>query len=309
MKALLAGLMLAFAAFAAFAVFARPAAAMPGAWVIRDADTEITLFGTVHALPKGTEWLAPGVAARLDGADTLVLEVVLPADRFALAPIIAEIGTRKGLTPLTARITPAARPDLIAAAAAAGLTLAALDRMETWLAAITLSEATLRRVGIVADAGVEPQLEARARAASKSIIGLESAEQQLRFFDGLPEADQVAMLEASVTDLANARTETDKLIALWQAGEVDAIARDFAREARASPLLAKVLITDRNRRWADWIAGVMRRPGKVFIAVGAGHLGGPDGLLALVAARGLAISRLETPSTAGSGEAGVAAPQ
>lgn len=274
-------------------VLASPAAAAPAAWVVRDADTEITLFGTVHALPEGTQWLAPAIAARLDGADTLVLEVVLPADRFALAPLIAEIGTKKGLPPLTARVAPAARASLAAAAAAAGLPLAGLNRMETWLAAITLSEATLRRVGVVADAGVEPHLETRARTAKKSIIGLETAEQQLRFFDGLPEADQVAMLEASVADLANARDETDKLIALWQAGDVEAIARDFAREAKASPLLAKVLITDRNRRWADWIAGVMKRPGKVFIAVGAGHLGGPDGLLAMLGSRRLAPRRLE----------------
>lgn len=275
-------------------LLAAPVAAAPGAWVIRDADTEITLFGTVHALPRDTQWLGPAVATRLDAADTLVLEVVLPTDRFALAPLIAEIGTRKGLPPLSARIAPTARPALVAAATAARLPLPALDRMETWLAAITLSEATLRGAGIVADAGVEPQLEARARTAGKSVIGLETAEQQLRYFDNLPETDQVAMLEASVADLANARTETDKLIALWQAGDVDAIARDFAREARASPLLAKILITDRNRRWAAWIAGVMKRPGKVFIAVGAGHLGGPDGLLALAAARGLAVTRLDT---------------
>ena len=98
---------------------------------------------------------------------------------------------------------------------------------------------------------------------------------------------------ARMGDKFNDQAEVDKLLALWRAGDVDAIARDFARDAKASPLLAKVLITDRNARWVDWIAGVMKRPGKVFVAVGAGHLGGPQGLLELLKARGLTAERLE----------------
>jgi len=279
-------------------LLAGPALAAPGLWVIRDADTEITLFGTVHALPGAAAgaatWLTPAIAARLDAADTLVVEAVIPEDPFALAPIVAELGLRAGLKPLAARVSPALAPRLAPAAAAAGLPIAALDRMESWLAAITLSEATLAGMGITASSGVEPALAARARAAKKAIVGLETPEQQLRYFDNLPEPDQVAMLEATLEDLQVVRQDTDKLIGFWRSGDVDGIARDFAREAKASPLLTKVLLTDRNRRWADWIRGVMNRPGKVFVAVGSGHFGGPDGLLALLAARGLVVEKRDT---------------
>lgn len=276
---------------------AAPATAAPAAWVLRDADTEITLFGTFHALPAGTVWLSPAIADRLAAADTLVVETVIPDDPLALGETLARLGTRPGLKPILTRVSPATAGQISAAAAAARLSIAALDRMESWLAAITLSQATLTAVGLTSASGVEPTLLQRARTTNKAVIGLETPEQQLGFFDSLPEADQVAMLEASAADLANARAETDQLIALWQAGDVDTIARDFAREARASPLLAKVLITDRNRRWATWIAGVMRRPGKVFIAVGAGHLGGPDGLLALLRTSGLTPEPLAAAPT------------
>jgi uncharacterized protein YbaP (TraB family) len=268
-------------------VLAAPAAAAPAMWVVKDADTEITLFGTVHALKKADDWLSPAIAARLDAADTLVLEAVVPADKLALGSIIAEIGLREGQKPVVARVSKELAPKVAPLAAKAGVPLLALDRMDSWLAAITLGEASLAAIGISAESGVEPALEARARAANKPVIGLETIEQQLRFFDALPEADQVAMLEATLSDAGSAREETDRLIALWKAGDVDAIARDFAREARASPLLTKVLLTDRNNRWADWIAGVMRRPGHVFIGVGAAHLGGDDGLIAALAKRGL----------------------
>jgi hypothetical protein len=285
-----------------------PAAAAPGLWVVRDADTEISIFGTMHALPgnssglpavnsgglpPGAPDLPPPVTKRLAAADTLVLETVLPDDRMALGPLLSQLGLRPGQKPLMQRVSKAAAAKLIAATAQTGLPLAALDRMATWLAALTISQTTLSALGISSDNGVETRLTTLARATSKPIIGLETPEQQLRFFDNLPEADQILMLEATLDDVAAAKGEIDKLVALWRAGDVDTIARDFARDANASPLLAKVLVTDRNTRWADWIAGVMKRPGKVFVAVGAGHLGGAQGLLAQLRARGLVVEKVE----------------
>lgn len=268
---------------------AAPLLAAPRYWVIRDADTEITLFGTIHALPKDTDWFGPALTARLDAADTLVLEAIVPADPTALMPVIARIGMPPGLKPLADRVPAAAVPRLTAAAVTAGVPMATLDRMDSWLAAMTLSNAALAGIGVSADAGVEAALAARARARNIAIIGLETAEQQLLYFDGLPAADQTAMLLATLDDVTTARADMTDLLALWQAGDVDAIARDFDDETRATPLLRQRLLVNRNARWADWIDGVMKRPGKLFIAVGAGHLGGPDGLLALLRARGLAV--------------------
>ena len=272
-----------------------PVSATPHAWVVRDADTEITIFGTIHALPKATEWLSPTIAARFDAADTLVLEAVMPDDPQALAPVITRIGMPPGLKPLAERLPASALPRLTAAAVAAGVPMAALDRMESWLAAVTLGDAALQSLGVNAAAGVEAQLTARARARGKPIIGLETAEQQLQFFDGLPQADQTAMLLATLDDVADAKGDMARMLALWQAGDVDAIARDFDVDMRATPLLRQRLLVARNADWAEWIDGVLKRPGRVFVAVGTGHLGGPDGLLALLKARGLAITPASAP--------------
>lgn len=270
-----------------------PAVAAPGLWVVRDADTEISIFGTVHALPRDEPALPALVNARLAAADTLVLETVLPEDRMALAPLLSEIGMRPGQKPLIQRVSKDAAGKLAATVVRTGLPATVLDRMATWLAAITISETSLSAMGISSDSGVELRLTRLARASAKPVIGLETPEQQLRFFDNLPETDQVLMLEATLDEIGNARAEIDQLLALWRAGDVDTIARDFARDANASPLLTKILITDRNARWADWINGVMKRPGKVFVAVGAGHLGGPQGLLAQLQARGLTVEKVE----------------
>ena len=283
------------AAVLALLLFAVPALAAPKAWVIRDGDTEITLFGTIHALPKGVDWLSPAVAARLDAADSLVLEAILPDDPAVLMPIIARIGMPAGLKPMAQRLPAAVLPKLTAAAVAAGVPMAALDRMESWLAAVTLGDAVLTGLGVTSESGVEPALTARAKARRKPIIGLETLEQQLGFFDGLPQADQTAMLVSTIDDVATAKADMAAITALWMAGDVEAIARDFDAETRATPLLRQRLVTGRNARWAEWLAGVMKTPGKHFVAVGAGHLGGADGLLALLRARGLTVVEAAQP--------------
>ncbi|WP_426165014.1 TraB/GumN family protein [Sandarakinorhabdus sp. DWP1-3-1] len=271
---------------------AAPAAAAPALFVVRDADTEITLFGSIHALPKGENWQSPRIMDRFTAADTLVLEAVMPEDPLALAPVVQKLGFVPGGKPLSARIAPEFAAKLPPAAAASGVPIAALDQMATWLAAVTLSEASFAAMGLSPADGVEPALTARAKAAKKPIIGLETAEQQLGYLAGLPEADQVKMLEATLDDVAAAKQEIAGLMAAWRAGNVETIARDFASETRASPVLQATLLTNRNRRWADWMVGVMKRPGKLFVAVGAGHLGGTDGLVAMLKSRGLSVEAM-----------------
>lgn len=272
--------------------------AWPKAWVIRDSDTEITLFGTIHALPKDTPWASPGLAARLGAADTLVVEALLPDDPAAMGAIIGKIGLRGDGKPMAARLSSVELKKVEAAATREGVPMAALDRMETWLAALTLGNAGLARSGITTVNGVEPQLLARARAGGKAITALETIEQQLGFFAGLPDADQRAMLMATVAEADNIAPAMASMVGLWQAGNVDTIAAEFDKELQATPLMRQRLIVDRNARWADWIAGVMRRPGKVVVAVGAGHLGGADGLLARLAAKGFAPDPLPPEAAA-----------
>lgn len=282
-----------FLCVAAALVLAVPAAAKPGLWVVRDADTEVTLFGTVHALPKGTNWLSPAITKQLGTANSVVVEAVIPEDPSAIGPVVARLGISPGLKPLAQRLPPEAAKELMPAATAAGVPVVALDKMETWLAALTLSQQTLANIGVTADGGVEPVIMMRARAARQPIVGLETVEQQFGYLDALPEPDQVVMLVSAIEEVDDIKDETAQMTRLWLAGDVDGLAKAFAVDSKGSDRLMQVLITDRNKRWADWIAGVMTKPGKVFVAVGAGHFGGEEGLLALLKAKGLTVERIE----------------
>lgn len=271
---------------------AAPAAAEPALWVVRDADTEITLFGTLHELPTGIDWLTPRIAARVDAADMLVVEAVIPDDREAIGTLVATLGFSPKLPPLAKRVAPRLQVPLAAVLRDTRLVPAALDGMETWLAAVTISDAVLTKLGLAATNGVEAVLTARAKAARKPVTGLETAAQQLGYFDALPETDQRALLDATVADTATAAADTARLMSAWTSGNTQAIADDFRDSLQATPRLAQVLLVERNARWATWIAARLAQPGKVFVAVGAAHLAGTDSVQAKLAARGIAAERL-----------------
>ena len=271
---------------------AAPVAAEPALWSVHDADTEIVLFGTIHALPPGTEWLSPRIARRVDAADMLVLETIIPDDRGVIAQLVTRLGYSPKLPKLDKRVAPSRRGKLDAAVRDTGLAMGALDLMETWLAAITLGDATIVKLGLERDGGVEAALTARAHAQAKPITGLETPEQQLGYFDMLPETDQRALLDATVDDVATAQADTARLLTAWAGGDTATIAADFKDSLRATPVLARVLLKERNVRWAEWIAARLAKPGKVFVAVGAAHLAGPDSVQALLAAKGIAVERL-----------------
>lgn len=255
----------------------------PPVWTIADSDTEITLFATVHALPAGLDWLSPDAARRLQAADALILETVIPEDRMALARTVARLGTSEALPPLAERLPLKTLKSLSAAANSLGVPLASFETMHPWLIAISIGEAMLSGLGISSANGVEPALMMRTRGP---IQGLETAEEQLGFFAALPEEDQHAMLESTLAEQETAQSDIARLITFWQQGKVDAIAAEFAGEAAATPALREALLAARNRRWADQLTARMAQPGSFFVAVGAAHFGGKDGLLAELAARG-----------------------
>lgn len=274
---------------------AQAASALPAMWQSRDG--RLTVFGTIHALPPapaaGPDWLAPATRAALAKSDRLVVEVDMPADPAALAGVVAQLGVLPAPVPLASRLPVAAQAQLPAALAAAGVPDGALDRLETWLAAITLVQAQVMKAGLDPAAGVDRVLIARARAAGKRLVGLETVEGQFALFDGLPEAEQRRLLADAVAGQGDMAAEVKALAAAWMAGDVLRIRRQFDT-SRLSPELERRLFTARNRAWANWArAALANRRARPFMAVGAAHLPGRGGLIALLNARGIVMRRVQ----------------
>ena len=263
----------------------------PALWVVRDADTTVYLFGTVHVLKPGLTWFDEAVRAAFDRSDQLVLEMVEP-DPAALQKVVMAKGMTSGGPTLTERLPADKRAGVARALAEAGLPQAAYDRMKPWLAAVTATIAPLGKLGYDAANGPEKLLAGAAKAAGKPVLGLETAEEQLGFFDGLSGPAQVRFLVSSVDELPTLPAEMERMVANWAKGDPAALAAVLNDSLQDSPEVARVLLTDRNKRWAGWIGERMAKPGTVFVAVGAGHLAGPGAVQAQLKARGLKAERV-----------------
>lgn len=272
-------------------IVSSPSPARPAMWAVRDADTTIYLFGTVHALPPGVDWLNGAVAQAFDGSQELVTEIVETDPAGMQTAVLAKAMLPAGKS-LRAMLTPAQRTAFEAALATHGLPAAMLDRFKPWYAAIVLSTLPVLRQGYASENGVEELLDARAKAGKRPHSALETPEFQLGLFDSLPPAVQLRYLNEVVADLPTALDELGQIVEAWKKGDADALAR-LMNEEDDAPELMELLLRGRNRTWAEWIRARMDKPGTVFLAVGAGHLAGEDSVQQMLAAKGIASTRIQ----------------
>jgi uncharacterized protein len=260
-------------------------------WVVKDADTTIYLFGTVHVLKPGLSWFDEAVKDAFDKSDTLVLEMVAPDEAAQQAAVIP-----LAYSPDNASVTESLPADKRAAYGKAladvGIPPAAYDKFDPWLSVIALSIAPLIKQGYDPNSGAEKVLTEAAKAAGKPIEGLETFAQQLGYFDGMPRALQLKFLVQTIDQLPELGPTLDRMVKYWAAGDPDKVAAAMNEDVDALPEVKKLLLTDRNQHWADWIHARLDKPGTVFVAVGTGHLAGADSVQADLAKQGIKAARI-----------------
>lgn len=172
-----------------------------------------------------------------------------------------------------------------------------LERMQPWAAAIVLTLGDFAALGLSAQQGVENRVSMLAGSGSKT-VGLESAEEQIRLFTDMTPAEQKEMLAQWLNMTARERMNLNlQLVELWKRGDADAMHAWYKQmETRysGSPAVAdsfdRKFLVARNRILVDrLLAQVGGAAGPFFLAVGALHLGGPDGVLALLKKQGFKV--------------------
>ncbi|MEG3181923.1 TraB/GumN family protein [Sphingomonas sp. LT1P40] len=264
----------------------------PALWVVKDADTTIYLFGTVHILKPGLSWFDEAVKKAFDESGELVSEIGATPDPAAMQPLVIKYGVSMTGPTLTEKLPESKRAAFAKAMADAGVPLAAADRFDPWLAAVQLSMLAVVKAGYDPASGVEEALNKAAKAANKPITGLETVEQQFGFFDSIPEEAQVKFLVETVDQLADAPATLDKMVGEWATGDADGLAVLMNDGLKAAPELSKILLADRNARWAEWIDTRLDKPGVVFVAVGAGHLAGAESVQAMLEKRKIKTTQI-----------------
>ncbi len=273
--------------------YAQTTAATPALWAVRDADTTIYLFGTVHVMKPDIDWFHGDIKRAFDRSDELVLEIIEPDDPNAIGATMTSTALAKDGIKLSDRLTPDARAKYQAAMDANSLPWRTFDMFNPWMSGMALSVAPLAKLGYKNDLGAEKILRSAAESAGKKVDALETVEQQVGFFASLPMAQQVQFLNATVDGLPDMESEFGDLLRYWQAGQPDRLAKSMNESLEATPELAQVLLTGRNANWAKWIKARLDQPGTVFVAVGAGHLAGKGSVQDQLKTLGLRARRLK----------------
>jgi uncharacterized protein len=270
--------------------------ATPALWVVKDADTTIYLFGTFHLLPPNLNWNQGPVKAAFESADTLRLEIAnIEAETAAVQAITAQ----KGLLPqgesLNDGLTDDQKIRLARIISETGIPPEAINSMRPWFASLVMSVTMVQKMGLDPNKGVDKTLDGLARARGIPVEGFETGAEQIGFLASISPALQREMLISTLDEWDKFPRMIDDLVVAWSRGDANRVGRMISGSLMSQPELSRVLLTDRNQRWADWVAARMATPGTVFVAVGAGHLAGPDSVQTLLRAKGIKSERVRNP--------------
>ena len=260
----------------------------PALWEVSDGDTKIYLFGTVHALNRDADWFAGPIANAYDASSELVTEIPLGQGDADAQAILARANLPEGQN-LRDLMAPENRVQYEEAMVSLGLPVEALDRYEPWYAAMTLALLPVLKQGFDPKAGAENALAGRSDGKKRE--ALETLDQQIEIFDGLPMPAQLTFLDETVESVGTASQTLQQMVDRWLAGDAQSLA-DLMNDELEDPVLYRRLLTDRNRNWADWIGHRMKQPGTAFVAVGAGHLAGKGSVQDILQRRGIKVRRV-----------------
>jgi uncharacterized protein YbaP (TraB family) len=277
--------------------------AEPPMWVLRDLDSTIYLFGTVHLLDPAITWRTPRVLKALEDARQLWVEVdIPPGGEMQLAMSMLQRALSPGV-PLSSRLDEAERAKLrqLLERTPNGAALGTVIEMtKPWFATVTLGVAPLMSAGYEAEAGADAVLTKLAREQGDEVKAFETAEQQMDWISAGTEAEQLAALKKL---LAVPQSEFDAMTAdmdagvrAWMRGDTKPLEdyiegwRQGDEDAMAAGMSYQTMIVDRNANWAGQIEDLLKGSGVAFVAVGGGHLVGRDSLQNKLAARGLRVT-------------------
>jgi uncharacterized protein len=275
-------------------IAAQPAAAEPAMWVVKDKDSTIYLLGTVHILKPETKWRTPKIDAAIAESKELWLELPGMTDEemmTVMMPLVAQHGMSPG-RPLSSRLTPEEFKSLQEAAKFAGMPAEIITIMRPWFAAVGISASAMTRAGYDPKSGVEEKLKAIFGERNIKAKGFETVEQQIKIFTSMTEDEEMAFLRSTLQDYDQAPVELDMMVADWAGGDLSDLGKMMVDEVKAvSSALYDELLTKRNANWAIQIEQMLNGSGTTFIAVGAGHLIGPDSVQVQLKTKGIEAKR------------------
>jgi uncharacterized protein YbaP (TraB family) len=262
-------------------------------WQVDGESNRVYLLGSVHLLRAEDHPLPPVIYDAYEDAETLFMEMDMDdVDLVEAQALITELGLLGEGRSLRELMGADAWSEAEALATRVNIPLAMLASSKPWLAAITIEQLMLTRIGFDPAYGIESHLAERAGAEQKEILGLENIRQQFEFLDNMSLESQRALLLQSLEESLDLEQIMDELIAAWRHGDVKFLEENMLSEIREHDELYETIVVERNRDWVVQLENLLDDQQDYLVVVGALHLIGDDGVPQLLARRGFDVTQM-----------------
>ena len=281
---------------------AAPAAAGDSApkhflWKVTGPKGVVYLLGTIHAAKAELYPLPAIIEDSFEKADKLIEEIDIsePAEAERAQRRIIEDGSYPNGETITNHLSEITRSHLTAYLKKGDLPEPAIAHMRPWLVSMLVEQHELQRMGFDPSYGLDQHFLEEARQSHKQIGGLEDAGSQLKLLSSLSEEFQDRLLLSSLVDIEESQDVLDLLTRAWQSGDDAAMQELITSSVRdypqLKPLMTK-LFDDRNIAMTAKIERFLQTPKSYFVAVGAGHLVGDNGILSQLRRKNFSVEQL-----------------
>jgi hypothetical protein len=271
---------------------AQPASGRSFLWKVQSGAAVLYLAGSVHALTAAHYPLSPAFQRAFDASGAIVEEIDLAeADPLSGGLSIIARGMYTDGRTFSSVVSKQTAARVAARLANTPFAIDLIQPMKPWMVMMLIETLELQAGGFDANLGLDKYFFDKAGAAMKTVIGLETAASQIDRFDKMSEAMQEQLLVSALTEQDAERTNLKSLISAWQRGDAQAMEKLVLEGFQDNKGAYTSLITERNRNWMPQLDACFRRTSPCFVVVGAAHVVGPDGLLAMLRSRGYRIEQ------------------
>ena len=264
-------------------------------WQAKAGKGTLFLLGSIHF---GTPQMYPlpmVMTSSFKKSDTLVVEADIGnVDQVQLAQLLASKAMYQDGMTLRQHLSDKTWQKLEQVAQSMGVPIELLNKQKPWFVSMTLTALALKQLGFSEEKGIDAHFLSLAKG-KKKVVELEGMAWQLSLFDQLTAEEQVMMLEESLRELDEGKAFFDKMLRFWSAGNaagVQSLFDEGMMAEKGGERLNQLIMLDRNKSMSEKLHALAEKGGRYFVVVGAGHLSGAEGIVALLKQRGYQISQL-----------------
>ena len=264
-------------------------------WKIDSEHNTVYLLGSIHVLRQEDHPLPKLMEDAYDDADALVFEIDSASAETAGAQyMMLSKATGDGPDTLRTMLTEDAYDIATEEVAELGLNIEQLGVFETWFVALYIEVLKYEQLGFKPEYGVDEYFYNRAQQEGKDLHALETLEYQIDLFDQLSWPDQEMLLLETFDEIDYYESMSQTMVDSWRTGNTTTIEETALGPFEEYPHLYTKFVSERNENWLPQIEGFLEEGDDYLVIVGAGHLVGPDGLVALLQSEGYSIEQVET---------------